>query len=68
MTKLTIKFFYSCPELKEIIIKLLLLKGYFRLSETNKKIIVLNFVNSVWPSGRFSSCLLISLSSINTPS
>ena len=34
----------------------------------NDKIIVFNFVNSVWPSGRFSLCLLITLSSINMPS
>ena len=33
MTKLTMKYFYSSPELKEI------KYSYFRLSETNKKII-----------------------------
>ena len=31
MTKLTMKYLYSCQELKEI-------KCYFRLSETNKEI------------------------------
>ena len=32
MTKLIMKYLYSCPEFKEI------KQGFFRLSETNKKI------------------------------